>query len=151
MGVPENLGLCVERRYFANIYYLALVCSDDTVAGRLRSRPEWRQTHTDEFVERQIRFNRWFKGRKDLTPTIGDVTLRSVADDIIESRVREWLRDHQGSAYCARCVARDLHIDVALAQAAMDDLGTRQIFSRGPCACGRMGLAYGWSTGGMRG
>ena len=73
-----------------------------------------------------------------------------MADDIIESRVREWLRDHQGSAYCARCVARDLHIDVALAQAAMDDLSTRQVFSRGLCACGAMALAYGWSAGGMR-
>ncbi len=81
----------------------------------------------------------------------GDVTLRAVADDIIESRVRGWLRDHQGSAHCARCVARDLHIDVALARAAMDDLSTRQTFSRGPCTCGMMGLAYGWSSGGAKG
>jgi hypothetical protein len=79
------------------------------------------------------------------------VAFRFVADDIIESMVRGWLRDHQGSAHCARCVARDLHIYVALAQAAMDDLSTRQVFSRGLCACGAIGLAYGRSAGGMRG
>lgn len=64
-----------------------------------------------------------------------------------ESRVREWLRDHQASAHCARCIARDLLLDVGLARAAMDELATRKVFSRGPCACGVSGLCYGWAVG----
>jgi hypothetical protein len=70
-------------------------------------------------------------------------------DDLIESRVREWLRDHQGSAHCAWCVGRDLRLKVAHGQAAMDELAPRRIFSHGPCACGAFGLAYGWSLGPM--
>lgn len=70
-----------------------------------------------------------------------------MADDVIESEVRQWLRDHQGHAHCARCIARDLHQEPQLIQDAMDVLATRQIFSAGPCACGRGGLSYGRSAG----
>lgn len=29
MGVPENIEPCVELRYFAEVHYLAMVCTDD--------------------------------------------------------------------------------------------------------------------------
>lgn len=66
-----------------------------------------------------------------------------MADDVVESMVRQWLREHQGSAHCARCIARDLAVELALVKLAMDELAPRQIFSRGPCACGEEGLSYG--------
>ncbi len=66
-----------------------------------------------------------------------------VADDVIESEVRQWLRDHQGQPHCARCIGRDLQREPQLIQAAMDVLATRQIFSAGPCECGKGGLSYG--------
>ena len=69
-----------------------------------------------------------------------------MADDVIESEVRQWLRDHQGHAHCAQCIARDLHQEPQLVQDAMDVLATRQIFSVGSCGCGRDGLSYGWSV-----
>jgi hypothetical protein len=66
-------------------------------------------------------------------------------DDVLESTVRQWLRDHQGSAHCATCIAKALaHEDVRLVRAVLDDLAPRQIFSAGPCACGTTGLRYGW-------
>jgi len=69
-----------------------------------------------------------------------------MANGMIESMVRQWLREHQGSAHCARCVAKDLAVEVALVQVAMDDLAPRPIFSRGSCGCGEAGLMiYGWS------
>ncbi len=69
--MPDNSEPCIERRYFADVHYLALVCSDDVLASRLRGRPEWRQTHAPEYVSRQIAFNQWFKGRqRDLTPAV---------------------------------------------------------------------------------
>jgi hypothetical protein len=46
------------------------------------------------------------------------------------------------SGYLTFITARQL--DVALVQAAMDELAPRQIFSAGPCACGATGLRYGW-------
>jgi hypothetical protein len=67
-----------------------------------------------------------------------------MADDALESTVRQWLRDHQGVAYCATCIAKDLGQDVHLVRAALDVLAPRQIFSAGPCACGATGLRYGW-------
>jgi predicted kinase/ribosomal protein L32 len=92
MGVPENLELCVERRYFSDIQYLALVCSDDVLAERLRSRPEWRQSHADEFVEGQIRFNRWFRERKDLAPAIDLLDTTSSPAGETAEKVAEWIR-----------------------------------------------------------
>ena len=34
-GVPHNIEPCVERRYFSSVEYLALVCSDASLAVRL--------------------------------------------------------------------------------------------------------------------
>jgi hypothetical protein len=70
-----------------------------------------------------------------------------VADDVIESTVRQWLRDHEGQAHCAACVARDLNLEVDIVRAAMEALAPRQIFSSGPCVCGATGLCYGSSGG----
>jgi hypothetical protein len=71
--------------------------------------------------------------------------------EMIESRVRQWLREHQGVAHCARCLATALRLDDESIRAAMDDLAPRQPFSRGPCACGETGLSYGWSSAGPGG
>jgi len=71
----------------------------------------------------------------------------TVTASMTESRVREWLRGHQGSAYCASCVARNLGLDVGLARATIDELSPRQAFARGLCACGATGLCYGWAVG----
>lgn len=35
-GVPDQFEQCVERRYFAAIHYLALVCTDEGLESRLR-------------------------------------------------------------------------------------------------------------------
>jgi len=67
-----------------------------------------------------------------------------MADDVLESTVRQWLRDHPGSAHCAACIAKDLaYEDPHLVRAALDDLAPRAIFSTGQCACGATGLRYG--------
>jgi hypothetical protein len=49
VGVPANLEECVERRYFAVIHYLALVCDDAVLEQRQpgrnrrsRRRLDWR-------------------------------------------------------------------------------------------------------------
>jgi hypothetical protein len=60
-GVPENIEGRVERRYFSQTHYLALVCSDETLSERLQQRPAWRGSRLPAFIEEQLRFNRWFK------------------------------------------------------------------------------------------
>lgn len=59
-GVPENLENCVERRYFPEIRYLALTCSDEILSTRLQQRPKWRGNKHQGFIDEQQRFNQWF-------------------------------------------------------------------------------------------
>lgn len=63
MGVPANLEQCIERRYLGALHFLALTCEDDALARRLRQRPAWRQSHTDEYIASHVQFNRWFKSQ----------------------------------------------------------------------------------------
>jgi hypothetical protein len=57
--VPSNVEPCVERRYFSRIHYLGLVCEAESLAARLRARPQWRQSAEESFIQGQIRFNQW--------------------------------------------------------------------------------------------
>jgi broad-specificity NMP kinase len=63
-GIPENIESCIECRYFSNIYYLGLTCSNDILKKRLEERPKWRKSWNKEFIEGQIKFNNWFKEYK---------------------------------------------------------------------------------------
>ena len=91
VGVPENLAPCVERRYVGAIHYLALVCADYVLATRLHSRPAWRQSSSDEYIEAQQQFNRWFQTRS-IAPVID--LLDTTAQDIAEStaQVAVWIQ-----------------------------------------------------------
>jgi hypothetical protein len=51
MGVPTNLEPCVERRYFSKVHYLALTCDSESLAERLRQRPQWRQSSDETFLK----------------------------------------------------------------------------------------------------
>ena len=83
VGVPANLEPCVERHYFSDLHYLALVCDDDVLAHRRRDRPVWRQSGDPAFVEGHIQPNRWFKAQTGKTVSaieLLDTTHLSVAD-----------------------------------------------------------------------
>jgi len=93
MGVPDNIEPRVERRYFTEIHYLALVCSDDVLASRLQDRPAWRKTHTPEYVSRQIAFNQWFRRReRDLTPAVDLLDTTSLPVSSTGEEVMAWIR-----------------------------------------------------------
>ena len=82
-AVPAQFEACPERRYFASLHYLALVCDDDVLAARLRARPAWRQTDTTEFIASMTRFNQWFKEHAATTHpplTLLDTTTIGVED-----------------------------------------------------------------------
>ncbi len=92
VGVPENIENCMERRYFSQVYYLALVCLDDTLRERLMSRPTWRGTHDPAYINKQASFNRWFKGYSDTPPiTILDTSLLSIEE--ASQQVAEWIKE----------------------------------------------------------
>jgi hypothetical protein len=59
--VPTQFEQCVERRYFSEIFYLALVCDDEALAARLGKRPSWRGTAGPENLKKYLALNHWFK------------------------------------------------------------------------------------------
>jgi hypothetical protein len=97
VGVPENLEDCIERRYFSEVKYLSLVCSDEILAKRLRDRPAWRGTQEQAYIEEHQRFNQWFinynRDEKQPPITLLDTGNRSIEETAQE--VAAWLRANQ--------------------------------------------------------
>lgn len=92
-ALPEQFEECPERRYFSTLHYLALVCGDELLVERLKQRPEWRQTHSQEFLEKMLQFNKWLKTNASFTNP--PMTLYETSHrDIIESvqYVAKWVR-----------------------------------------------------------
>ena len=93
MGVPENVEPCVERRYFSDIHYLALVCDDEVLAQRLKARPAWRGSGDQAYIDEHIHFNRWFKEQgKSNTPILLLDTTEVLLETTIE-QVKTWISE----------------------------------------------------------
>ena len=95
-GVPENIEGCIERRYFSNIYYLNIFCSENELEERLKRRPQWRKCQGKEFIDRQKEFNNWIKnmGKKpgiDLLDTT-ELTIQKSANNI-----KNWINRKLGN------------------------------------------------------
>lgn len=92
LGVPENMEPCLERRYFSDLHYLALVCSDDALVERLQNRPAWRQGENPKYIEEHIRFYQWFKKNgKDLKPPIELLDTTEVSARDTSKQVAAWV------------------------------------------------------------
>jgi len=91
-AVPEEFERCVERRYFSDIHYLALVCGDEVLASRLRNRPAWRGSSEDEYIKEHVGFNGWLKenARGTQPPMALLDTTEITADESVE-RVEGWV------------------------------------------------------------
>ena len=93
LGVPENIENCIERRYFSNIYYLALVCSDEALSERLQQRPVWRGTQDPTYLEEHVHFNRWFK-EYDSQPIIKVVDTTNALPGETALQVSSWIDEN---------------------------------------------------------
>jgi len=93
-SIPAQFEQCVERRYFSTIHYLALVCSDEALESRLRSRPAWRQCSSEEYIKTHVAFNRWLKENAQTThPPLSLLDTSEITVDESVEKVDEWLRD----------------------------------------------------------
>ena len=91
-GVPEQFEQCVERRYFSDIHYLALVCEDEVIASRLRSRPAWRGSSAEGYIEEHVAFNRWLKDNARRTrPPIAVLDTSAITVDESVAGVEDWI------------------------------------------------------------
>jgi 2-phosphoglycerate kinase len=93
-SLPEQFEECIERRYFSEIHYLAVVCSDEALESRLRSRPAWRNSSDEEYIKTHLAFNRWLKENASSTqPPMSLLDTSEITVDESVERVEEWLRD----------------------------------------------------------
>lgn len=94
-GVPAQFERCVERRYFSNLYYLALICDDEIPASRLRSRPAWRGSFKNEYIKEHVAFNRWLVNNAQWTnPSITLLDTSGITVDESVEGVERWIRSH---------------------------------------------------------
>ncbi|HEY5563537.1 MAG TPA: AAA family ATPase [Clostridiaceae bacterium] len=92
-AVPSQFEDCIERRYFTQIYYLALVCEDNVLSERLKQRPTWRNSNSNEFINEHIKFNNWFKDNADKSTwkiDLLDTSLDKTSDSV--EKVSIWVR-----------------------------------------------------------
>ncbi len=92
LAVPENIEQCVERRYFSQTHYLALVCDEGELRRRLLARPAWRKSAQAGELAAQLDYNRWLRTEgPNQTPTLTllDTTSTTVEDSA--KAVREWM------------------------------------------------------------
>lgn len=92
-GVPAQFERCVERRYFSELHYLALICADEILAARLRNRPAWRGSFKDEYIKEHIAFNRWLINNAQQTdpPMALADTSGMTLDETVE-KIERWIR-----------------------------------------------------------
>jgi len=93
-SLPEQFEQCIERRYFSEIHYLALVCSDEALESRLRSRPAWRNSSDEEYIKTHVAFNRWLKeNARHTEPPMSLLDTSEITIDESVERVEYWIRD----------------------------------------------------------
>jgi hypothetical protein len=59
---PKQFGLCDEKELFSAIYYLALVCDENTLEQRMR---QARNVSDENWIEGSLEFNKWLKENAD--------------------------------------------------------------------------------------
>ena len=100
MGVPRNIEQCVERRYFSEVAYLALVCEEAALVERLRNKSKLGLGHDQVYIDEHVRFNRWFQssaGQTDPPIDLVDTTslsLRETTDEVLT-----WIEGKLSSLY----------------------------------------------------
>jgi len=64
---PDQLDRLPARRLVGEIRFALLDCPDDVLAGRLRARPAWRGSSSEEAIAEHQRFAAWLRAR--ITPS----------------------------------------------------------------------------------
>jgi hypothetical protein len=92
-ALPEQFEASPERRYFDCIHYLTFVCSAEVLDARLRARPAWRKSGTDDVRRDMQRFNRWLReNASTTTPPMAVVDTTSMSIEAAVDAVAEWVR-----------------------------------------------------------
>lgn len=88
---PGQFERCTERRYIGAIRYLALVCDEDELVRRLKARPGWRKSGTDETLGRMREYNDWLKQNAH-THGMDTLDTTSLSVNDTAAKTLAWLR-----------------------------------------------------------
>ena len=93
VGEPTQFEQCIERRYFSELHYLALICDDQTLVSRLRNRPPSRASSNDECIKEQVVFNRWLLNNAQNTePRMALLDTSEITAEETAKKVERWVR-----------------------------------------------------------
>jgi adenylate kinase len=91
-AVPEQFENCLERRYFSEIHYIAIVCAEDILYKRLT---EYRGYEDQGYIKVSVDFNAWLKENADKTqPGIQLLDNSNLTVDEAAEIVEEWIYKH---------------------------------------------------------
>ena len=92
-GEPTQFEQCIERRYFSQLHYLALICDDQILVSRLRNLPPRLGPLKDEYIEKQVVFNRWLLNNAQNTePPMALLDTSEITVDETVEKVEQWIR-----------------------------------------------------------
>ena len=93
VGEPTQFEQCIERRYFSELHYLALICDDQILASRLGNRPRLRGSSKNEYINEQVAFNRWLLNNAQSTkPPMTLLDTSEITVDETVEKVARWIR-----------------------------------------------------------
>lgn len=97
-AIPEQFESLNERRYFEKIHYLALYCEESELESRLKARPHWRKSSSEENLKSMVEFNNWLKANADkTTPKMNllDTTKIDILDTV--EGIQKWVSEKVGT------------------------------------------------------
>jgi hypothetical protein len=79
----------------SEIHYLALVCADEILEGRLRARPAWRRSGTAEVLSTMTAFNHWLRSHAEATsPPMSLLDTSHLTLEQSVSWTHTWIQQH---------------------------------------------------------
>jgi broad-specificity NMP kinase len=93
-AIPEQFEKLNERRYIEKTHYLSLYCQPDVLTNRLKERPHWRQSASEENLKGMLEFNHWLKENAEKTEpkmSLLDTTEIDVAGTV--EAIQKWVEE----------------------------------------------------------
>jgi RNase adaptor protein for sRNA GlmZ degradation len=89
--LPSQLESLPARKLLGPVHFGNLDCPDDVLAARLRARPAWRHTNTEDAILNHQRFAAWLREHIDPTWDTSTLTVDELAGRIA-ARIRPLLQ-----------------------------------------------------------
>ena len=64
-------------------YFVGMVCSDEEIRDRLKARPAERMCESDDFIDSQIQYSKWYKANKGKFQLFLDNTNREIYETAV--------------------------------------------------------------------